>query len=163
MHRVAQNHDHGHGLSDGPPHPRMTLATTPDRAAGIKTRQIVCQWVAPRERAPSLKVRGRALRESSEMLIIVGRIMRPKTKEPARTLKPGPPRCFRIMGTRTINPQKPINHRRNGCQKLNRGAQMPSRRTGASARREKWRRPTPRGTPTINAPRVTQKEPIIMG
>ena len=74
------------------PIPRMTLATIPDRAAGSKTRQIDCQWVAPNERAPSLKVRGKARRESSEMLMIVGKIMNPKTSAPDRMLRPGPPR-----------------------------------------------------------------------
>ena len=37
------------------PMPRTTLATMPDRAAGMTTRHIVCQWVAPqRQRALSV-------------------------------------------------------------------------------------------------------------
>ena len=36
------------------PIPRMMLATIPDLAAGIRTRQMVCQCVAPRARAPVL-------------------------------------------------------------------------------------------------------------
>ena len=36
------------------PMPRIMLATIPDLAAGISTRQIVCQWVAPRASAPCL-------------------------------------------------------------------------------------------------------------
>jgi len=36
------------------PMPKMTPATIPDLAAGISTRQMVCQCVAPRARAPAL-------------------------------------------------------------------------------------------------------------
>jgi hypothetical protein len=74
------------------PIPKIMLATIPDLAAGINTRQMVCQCVAPRASPPALKEEGRALKESSEMLIIVGRIMNPKIMEPERILRPGPPR-----------------------------------------------------------------------
>jgi hypothetical protein len=36
------------------PIPKMMLATIPDLAAGTKTRQMVCQCVAPRARPPAL-------------------------------------------------------------------------------------------------------------
>ena len=36
------------------PIPKMILATIPDLAAGINTRQMVCQCVAPKARAPAL-------------------------------------------------------------------------------------------------------------
>jgi len=36
------------------PMPKMMLETIPERAAGIITRQMVCQWVAPSARAPTL-------------------------------------------------------------------------------------------------------------
>jgi len=36
------------------PMPKMMLATIPDLAAGIKTRHMVCQCVAPNARAPAL-------------------------------------------------------------------------------------------------------------
>jgi hypothetical protein len=74
------------------PIPNTMLATIPDLAAGISTLHMVCQCVAPRARAPSLYVGGRALNESSEMLMIVGKIMKPRITEPERMLKPGPSR-----------------------------------------------------------------------
>jgi hypothetical protein len=74
------------------PIPKMMLATIPDLAAGTRTRQMVCQCVAPSARPPALYEGGRAFKESSEMLMIVGRIIKPKIKEPERILKPGPPK-----------------------------------------------------------------------
>jgi hypothetical protein len=36
------------------PIPKMMLDTIPDLAAGINTRQMACQCVAPKARAPAL-------------------------------------------------------------------------------------------------------------
>ncbi len=48
-----------------------------------------------------------ASKETSEILMTVGKIMMARIIEPARMLKPGPPRYSRINGTININPQKP--------------------------------------------------------
>ena len=46
-------------------------------------------------------------RESTEIEMIVGRIMMPRMMEAARTDSPGPPKVWRMKGTRMTTPMKP--------------------------------------------------------
>jgi hypothetical protein len=85
----------------------MTLAIMPELAAGTKTLLIVCQWVAPIARLPSLYSRGTARIESVEMLMIVGKIIIKSMSHEAKTLVPNPPNCPRIQGTITNSPKNP--------------------------------------------------------
>ncbi len=45
--------------------------------------------------------------ESTEMLMIVGRIMMPRMMAAAKTESPGPPRVSRMKGTRMTTPINP--------------------------------------------------------
>ena len=82
-------------------------AMMPDLAAGSTTRQMVCQCVAPRARAPSRYDLGTERMASSDMLTTLGKIMMPSTSDPARMLSPGPPSTRRMRGTNTSRPMNP--------------------------------------------------------
>jgi hypothetical protein len=88
------------------PIPRTMEAAIPEREAGSNTLHMVCQWVAPSARAPSLWLLGTALMLSSLMLTMVGSIMAVRTMTPAAMLKPGPP-IWRIRGTMSTMPTRP--------------------------------------------------------
>ena len=64
--------------------------TIPEKAAGINTRKIVSQRVAPKPREACRKSGGKAAKESREIAIIIGRIIIAKIT-PAGNI-PGPPK-----------------------------------------------------------------------
>jgi len=81
------NH-HGHGLANARPMPSMTAVSTPERAAGKVTRQMVCQRVAPSARAASRYARGTASRASSATETMVGMEIAASSRAPESALNP---------------------------------------------------------------------------
>ncbi len=98
------------------------LAMMPDMCRRVTIPVIICHCVAPMASEPSRSSRGTARMESSDMLMIVGRIMIARITPPARTPNPlpsiqhadsDPPssrqrhRLSMMNGTRMISPNKP--------------------------------------------------------
>ena len=84
------------------PSDRTAPVMIPEAAAGRTTRRIVCERAAPRPKDASRSDCGTALRASSVVLIIVGRIIKARQIIPASRLIPHPRKS-----TRNANPNTP--------------------------------------------------------
>src|SRR5688500_1917870 len=84
------------------PTPRMTPVTMPGSADGSTTLTMLSHLLAPSDRPTSRYEAGTALIASSEVLMIVGRIMNASVRPPARIDHPKP-----RTSTKKTKPNRP--------------------------------------------------------
>ena len=91
------------------PIPSTTAVSRRGDAAGIRTRQMLCQRVEPRAKAPSLRVWGRASKASMLRLTMVGTIITIRMQAAAK--KPEAGLSFSHLaltsGSRKVSPKMP--------------------------------------------------------
>jgi hypothetical protein len=145
------------------PMPRMMAVEMPEPAAGITTLVRVCHRLAPSARDASRKLRGTKLNASSARLATVGVAMMPRISDAVKALSPeGTPRRFWMKGATMIMPKKPKMMDGIPARISIRG--FSTARCDADA--SSWRNravPTPTGTHTTMAPRVTTNEAVMSG
>ena len=101
------------------PMPRMIAAAIPERAAGTRTRLMVCQRVAPMASDPSLYSWGTEEMASSDTLTIVGSAMMPSRTEAASQVSPvGRSNVTRMKVRQNDETEEPVHHRRDPGQQL---------------------------------------------
>ena len=145
------------------PMPRMTLATIPDRAAGQQHPPDGLPVGGSQGESPFLVGAGQSPQGILGDADDRGQNHDPQDEGAGQDAQPRSPQIIPDEGHEDDQPPEPVDDRGNGRQQLNRRAEWPSPGWGDVNSERKTAQATPSGTPTTRAPRVTQKEPMIMG
>ncbi len=141
LHGVAGHHDDRHRLADARgPSRGSPPRRCPERAAGRTTRRIVCHWVAPIASEPSRYERGTACSASSEIAMIVGRIITPRITAAGQRRRARPAEVLPDPGQHDDDPHEAVDHRRDAREDLDRRLEDLRARAAAPSRRARSRR-----------------------
>jgi hypothetical protein len=145
------------------PKPSMIDATIPELAAGITTLYVVSHFVAPSAREAWRYFVGTAFIASSEIEIIVGRLINASIIDPANAVSPiGRLNNLFIAGTTSCKPMKPITTEGMVASISIMGFKVSLTAFGASSPIY-IADPIPRGRAMTIAPTVTRMEPVKSG
>ena len=143
--------------------PSITAVPMPESAAGMTTRTVVCQRVAPRAREASRRSRGTLYRASSETEQMVGTLIRARTREALSRFRPvAAPSQSWMTGASTTMPRKPSTTEGRAASSSTNGLMI--RRTPGWAISVRYTAvSTPKGTASREENRVTASEAMSRG
>jgi hypothetical protein len=143
--------------------PKIIAVDTPEIDAGIMTRHIVSQWVAPRAKDASFNSFGTPNMASSLMLQIVGTDIKASIMEALNKLSPtGISKVFCKKGATTTIPKKPITTDGRAAKSSTTGLKTSRARFEAISARKRADA-TPRGMDITEEMNVTENDAIISG